>query len=110
MAWYFMNFPIGSGARRGFAMVSSLTELDDLISGSTTTRCSSTMLMACAGHQGWSGKTTVPYGWLDDPRRRQRPRDRRHALRRLSHPNRDVVPARNKPGSRYDVMTAPLLK
>ena len=31
MAWYLMGFPVGSELRRGFALVSSLDELDDLI-------------------------------------------------------------------------------
>jgi tRNA-dihydrouridine synthase len=31
MAWYLMGFPVGSELRRGFAMLSSTTQLDDLI-------------------------------------------------------------------------------
>ena len=67
MAWYFMNFPVGSELRRGFAMVSSLTELDDLIGRLDHDAPFPDNADGPRGRQGSPGKVTLPHGWLDDP-------------------------------------------
>src|SRR4051812_11899790 len=67
MAWYFMNFPVGSELRRGFAMVSSLTELDDLIGRLDHDAPFPANADGPRGRQGSPGKVTLPHGWLDDP-------------------------------------------
>jgi len=67
MAWYFMNFPVGSELRRGFAMVSSLTELDDLIGRLDHDAPFPDNADGPRGRQGTPGKVTLPHGWLNDP-------------------------------------------
>lgn len=67
MAWYFMNFPVGSELRRGFAMVSSLTELDDLIGRLDHDAPFPDNADGPRGRQGSPGKVTLPHGWLNDP-------------------------------------------
>ncbi|GAA1993086.1 tRNA dihydrouridine synthase DusB [Amycolatopsis minnesotensis] len=67
MAWYFMGFPVGSELRRGFAMVSSLTELDDLIGQLDHDAPFPEAAEGPRGRQGSPGKVTLPHGWLDDP-------------------------------------------
>ncbi|MEV7045692.1 tRNA dihydrouridine synthase DusB [Amycolatopsis sp. NPDC051061] len=67
MAWYFMNFPVGSELRRGFAMVSSVTELDDLIGRLDHDAPFPDNADGPRGRQGSPGKVTLPHGWLDDP-------------------------------------------
>ncbi|MGW4482222.1 tRNA dihydrouridine synthase DusB [Amycolatopsis sp. NPDC004368] len=67
MAWYFMNFPVGSELRRGFAMVSSLGELDDLIARLDFDAPFPENADGPRGRQGSPGKVTLPHGWLDDP-------------------------------------------
>ncbi|ASR38583.1 tRNA dihydrouridine synthase DusB [Prauserella marina] len=67
MAWYFMGFPVGSELRRGFAMVSSMAELDDLIAQLDKDEPFPTDALGPRGRQGSPGKVTLPHGWLDDP-------------------------------------------
>lgn len=67
MAWYFMGFPVGSELRRGFAMVSSLGELDDLIARLDHDAPFPEAAEGPRGRQGSPGKVTLPHGWLDDP-------------------------------------------
>ncbi|MEU0789534.1 tRNA dihydrouridine synthase DusB [Amycolatopsis sp. NPDC005961] len=67
MAWYFMNFPVGSELRRGFAMVSGLAELDDLIGRLDHDAPFPDNADGPRGRQGSPGKVTLPHGWLDDP-------------------------------------------
>jgi len=67
MAWYFMNFPVGSELRRSFAMVNSLTELDDLIGRLDHDAPFPDNADGPRGRQGSPGKVTLPHGWLDDP-------------------------------------------
>jgi nifR3 family TIM-barrel protein len=67
MAWYLMGFPIGSELRRGFAMVSSLAELDDLIGKLDHDAPFPADAEGPRGRQGSPGKVTLPHGWLDDP-------------------------------------------
>jgi nifR3 family TIM-barrel protein len=70
MAWYFMGFPVGSELRRGFAMVSSLDQLDELIGRLDSVGLDTpfpTEAQGPRGRQGSPGKVTLPHGWLDDP-------------------------------------------
>ncbi len=70
MAWYFMGFPLGSELRRGFAMVSSPQELDDLIGRLESVGLETPFPaegQGPRGRQGSPGKVTLPHGWLDDP-------------------------------------------
>ncbi|MEU6645401.1 tRNA dihydrouridine synthase DusB [Saccharomonospora sp. NPDC046836] len=67
MAWYFMGFPVGSELRRAFAMVSSLSELDDLIARLDHDAPFPDDALGPRGRQGSPGKVTLPHGWLDDP-------------------------------------------
>lgn len=67
MAWYFMGFPVGSELRRRFAMVSSLTELDELIGQLDHEAPFPEAAEGPRGRQGSPGKVTLPHGWLDDP-------------------------------------------
>ncbi|MFC4004564.1 tRNA dihydrouridine synthase DusB [Prauserella oleivorans] len=67
MAWYFMGFPVGSQLRRRFAMVSSLAELDDLITQLDHDAPFPADALGPRGRQGSPGKVTLPHGWLDDP-------------------------------------------
>ncbi|UJW33890.1 tRNA dihydrouridine synthase DusB [Saccharothrix sp. AJ9571] len=67
MAWYLMGFPVGSELRRGFAMVSSMDELDDLITRLDHDAPFPADAEGPRGRQGSPGKVTLPHGWLDDP-------------------------------------------
>ena len=67
MAWYFMGFPVGSPLRRRLAMVSTLTELDDLLGELDHDAPFPTAGEGPRGRQGSPGRVTLPYGWLDDP-------------------------------------------
>jgi nifR3 family TIM-barrel protein len=67
MAWYLMGFPVGSELRRGFALVSSLDELDDLIAQLDHDAPFPEAAEGPRGRQGSPGKVTLPHGWLDDP-------------------------------------------
>lgn len=67
MAWYFMGFPVGSALRRRFAMVSELSELDDLIGQLDHDAPFPADAEGPRGRQGSPGKVTLPHGWLDDP-------------------------------------------
>jgi len=67
MAWYLMGFPVGSELRRGFALVTSLEELDNLIGQLDHEAPFPTAAEGPRGRQGSPGKVTLPHGWLDDP-------------------------------------------
>jgi nifR3 family TIM-barrel protein len=67
MAWYLHGFPVGSTLRRGFAMVSSLQELDDLIGQLDPDVPFPADAEGPRGRQGSSAKVVLPEGWLDDP-------------------------------------------
>jgi nifR3 family TIM-barrel protein len=67
MAWYLMGFPVGSELRRGFAMLSSMTQLDDLIAQLDDDAPFPDAATGPRGRQGSPGKVTLPHGWLDDP-------------------------------------------
>lgn len=68
MAWYFKGFPVGGDLRHALGMVSSLAELDELLS-----RIDPDVAYPVAelgrprGRQGSPrSKVTMPWGWLDD--------------------------------------------
>ena len=67
MAWYFMGFPVGSELRRGLAMITSLAELDGLLTQLDPDAPFPAAGEGPRGRQGSPGKVTLPYGWLDDP-------------------------------------------
>ncbi|WP_086859087.1 tRNA dihydrouridine synthase DusB [Amycolatopsis lexingtonensis] len=67
MAWYLMGFPVGSELRRGFAMLSSMDQLDDLIAQLDHSAPFPEAATGPRGRQGSPGKVTLPHGWLDDP-------------------------------------------
>lgn len=67
MAWYLMGFPVGSELRRGLAMVTSLTEMDDLLAQLDHSAPFPTAAEGPRGRQGSPGKVTLPHGWLEDP-------------------------------------------
>jgi nifR3 family TIM-barrel protein len=67
MAWYLMGFPVGSELRRGFAMLSSMDQLDDLIARLDHDAPFPEAATGPRGRQGSPGKVTLPHGWLDDP-------------------------------------------
>ncbi len=67
MAWYLHGFPVGSTLRRGFAMVSNLQELDDLIGQLDHDVPFPAEAEGPRGRQGSAAKVVLPEGWLDDP-------------------------------------------
>ncbi|KAA2261028.1 tRNA dihydrouridine synthase DusB [Solihabitans fulvus] len=67
MAWYLRGFPVGSELRQRFAMVSTLTELDDLLGGLDHTAEFPADADGPRGRQGSPAKVVLPEGWLNDP-------------------------------------------
>ncbi|WP_158847012.1 tRNA dihydrouridine synthase DusB [Saccharothrix deserti] len=67
MAWYLKGFPVGAELRRNLAMVSTLTELDDLVGRLDPTLEFPDNADEPRGRQGSPGKVVLPEGWLDDP-------------------------------------------
>ncbi|MFI9506053.1 tRNA dihydrouridine synthase DusB [Nocardia sp. NPDC052566] len=68
MAWYLMGFPVGSQLRRGFATVSSMTQLEDLIAQLPTDIPFPADATGPRGRQGSpAAKVVLPEGWLDNP-------------------------------------------
>ncbi|WNV91919.1 tRNA dihydrouridine synthase DusB [Umezawaea sp. Da 62-37] len=67
MAWYLRGFPVGGDLRRSFAMVGTLTELDDLIGQLDHDAPYPAEAEGPRGRQGSPGKVVLPEGWLDDP-------------------------------------------
>lgn len=65
MAWYFMGFPVGAELRRQLAMITTMSELDTLLS--KLDPAAPVAAEGPRGRQGSPGKVTLPYGWLDDP-------------------------------------------
>jgi nifR3 family TIM-barrel protein len=67
MAWYFKGFPVGGDLRRALAMVSSLSELDDLLGRLPEAPFPAGELGKPRGRQGSPrGRVALPPGWLDD--------------------------------------------
>jgi nifR3 family TIM-barrel protein len=73
MAWYLKGFPIGSELRSQFGLVSTLAQLEDLISQLDRTAPFPADAEGPRGRQGSPGKVTLPEGWLDDPEDRTVP-------------------------------------
>ncbi|CCH35400.1 tRNA dihydrouridine synthase DusB [Saccharothrix espanaensis] len=67
MAWYLKGFPVGAELRRSLAMVSTLTELDDLLGGLDPEAAFPPDAEGPRGRQGSPAKVVLPEGWLDDP-------------------------------------------
>ncbi|MFD4182399.1 tRNA dihydrouridine synthase DusB [Rhodococcus sp. NPDC058514] len=67
VAWYLRGFPAGSEMRVAMAMVSTLTELDDLLVQLDPTVPFPKDAEGPRGRQGSPGKVSLPEGWLDDP-------------------------------------------
>ncbi|MFT3899129.1 MAG: tRNA dihydrouridine synthase DusB [Gordonia sp. (in: high G+C Gram-positive bacteria)] len=67
MAWYLMGFPVGGDLRRGFASVSTVDEVDDLLAQLDPDVPFPDAAAGPRGRQGSPGKVSLPYGWLDDP-------------------------------------------
>jgi nifR3 family TIM-barrel protein len=67
MAQYLRGFPIGSESRQRLGLVSSLTELDDLLAGLDQDAPFPTEAEGPRGRQGSAGKVALPEGWLNDP-------------------------------------------
>lgn len=67
MAWYFKGYPVGE-LRRKFAMVSSLSELVELVGQlDASAQFPVAELGAPRGRQGSArGKVVLPHGWYDD--------------------------------------------
>ncbi len=66
IAWYLKGFPVGGELRRRLAMVSSLAELDDLLSTlDADAPFPAESLGQPRGRINAPGKVTLPYGWLD---------------------------------------------
>ena len=65
-SWYLTGYPVGSEARRRFGMVSSLTELEDLIAGLDP---AITLVPGGArirrGHTNGPIRVALPDGYLD---------------------------------------------
>jgi hypothetical protein len=58
---------VGGDLRRGFAMVNTLGELDDLIGQLDHTAEFPADAEGPRGRQGSPAKVVLPEGWLDDP-------------------------------------------
>lgn len=68
IAWYLKGFAVGSDLRRELGMVSSLDELDDLLSRLDLDQPFPSAAEGPRGRQGSpQGRVVLPYGWLDDP-------------------------------------------
>jgi nifR3 family TIM-barrel protein len=66
VAWYLKGFPVGGELRRSLAMISSLTELDDLLGKLDATEpFPLESLGQPRGRINAPGKVSLPYGWLD---------------------------------------------
>ncbi|GIG66576.1 nifR3 family TIM-barrel protein [Phytomonospora endophytica] len=68
VAWYLKGFSVGSDTRRALAMISSLTELDDLLGGLDTDQPFPTSILGQSrGRTNSPARVQLPEGWLDDP-------------------------------------------
>jgi nifR3 family TIM-barrel protein len=67
VAWYLKGFPVGPELRRAFAMVSSLSELDDLLGKLDADEpYPVSVLGQPRGRTNSPGKVYLPDGWLND--------------------------------------------
>lgn len=67
MAWYLRGFPVGSELRQGFALVSTLDSLDELLGRLDADAPFPADAEGPRGRQGSPGTVALPAGWLDDP-------------------------------------------
>ncbi|MFN3538849.1 MAG: tRNA dihydrouridine synthase DusB, partial [Rhodococcus sp. (in: high G+C Gram-positive bacteria)] len=67
VSWYLRGFPAGSDLRVSMALVSTLTELDDLLAQLDPTVPFPKDAEGPRGRQGSPGAVSLPDGWLDDP-------------------------------------------
>jgi nifR3 family TIM-barrel protein len=67
VSWYLRGFPAGSELRVAMALVSTLTELDDLLVQLDPTIPFPKDAEGPRGRQGSPGTVALPEGWLDDP-------------------------------------------
>jgi nifR3 family TIM-barrel protein len=67
VSWYLRGFPAGSELRVAMALVSTLTELDDLLVQLDPTIPFPQDAEGPRGRQGSPGTVALPEGWLDDP-------------------------------------------
>lgn len=67
MAWYLRGFPVGSELRQGFALVSTLDSLDELLGRLDPDAPFPADAEGPRGRQGSPGAVALPAGWLDDP-------------------------------------------
>ncbi|MBB3100176.1 nifR3 family TIM-barrel protein [Actinoplanes campanulatus] len=66
VAWYLKGFPVGGDLRRSLAMISSLTELDDLLAKlDPSVPFPADALGQPRGRVNAPGKVSLPHGWLD---------------------------------------------
>jgi nifR3 family TIM-barrel protein len=66
IAWYLKGFPVGPDVRRRLGMVSSLDELDELLSTLDPDEPFPAEADGPRGRQGSPGKVVLPEHWLDD--------------------------------------------
>jgi hypothetical protein len=65
VAWYLKGFPVGAEVRRALAMVSSLSELDDLLGTlDPTLPFPEEVLGQPRGRTNSPGRVHLPDGWL----------------------------------------------
>jgi nifR3 family TIM-barrel protein len=67
VAWYLRGFPAGSDLRTAMALVSTLTELDGLLTRFDPDVPFPPDAEGPRGRQGSPAKVALPDGWLDDP-------------------------------------------
>ncbi len=69
IAWYLRGYPVGSALRRRLAMVTTLTELDELADqvGRLDPAALPLDVDSPRGRQGSPGRVVLPERWLDDP-------------------------------------------
>jgi nifR3 family TIM-barrel protein len=66
IAWYLKGFPVGPDVRRRLGMVSSLDELDELLSTLDPDEPFPAEADGPRGRQGSPGRVVLPEHWLDD--------------------------------------------
>jgi nifR3 family TIM-barrel protein len=67
IAWYLKGFPVGSDLRRRLGMVSSIDELDELLTQLDPDIPFPSDADGPRGRQGSAGRVVLPEHWLDDP-------------------------------------------
>jgi nifR3 family TIM-barrel protein len=68
--WYMSGYPVGPEVRRRFSMVTTLTELEDIVAGlDTNARIVEGGERIRRGHTNGPIKVSLPDGWLDGRRR-----------------------------------------